>query len=669
MTYTSAELGGLNIGATATGEQISEDSRGPKSPLVRVGGRIDLNETRELVLASQKQSEDEQKDLRLLWDELYGHMRMRVPRAKKKDWQADVYLPELQPVVKKGASNATSILMKSDSYFSLEADERFPKELLKGMEAIVRYHHEQPIKRDEAGRYHRKAGVFNLFQEAIESEFALGVSAIKTSWTPRTKKYPQFVPGGWGGVGRSGGQSYEEPGFDLIEQASTGLYGRIVDPRRLWWDDAQSYIIEERIITVPELSAGVESKTYDGNMVAKLQKQDYGDDEEMRAWMESKGLYVASSAFRRRCHLYEYWGPILDSNGKEVAKNRRIVLGNKQWIINPSATKNPFWHGQNPYIISNPNKLLFRSTGMSLIEGALSLQKAINDIANMTLDGLKLKLLRPLWFIADRILNKEKLKELKPLQLLAFKRGEGMPIGEVPLSDIPEGALQQIEVLRRALQNSTMLSDLQMAVSQKRDITATEASIQSNASQGFYSTLSRSIEEELIEPYVERTIWLALQFWDDFSDPVLQQISAQYGLPLGAPDRATRVSFLAQQVRVQSRGISSFFDKIGERQELFNLIQTLMSEPGFLMRMDRREVVRRLLETYMLSGVDKMIIPEDKDQMLSQLEWAKIMQTMAPAQPQQPQGGQDPFAQAGLDPNDPQAQAALQLVMSGGGLA
>lgn len=665
MTYTNAELGGLNLGDTATGEQIVEE-KGPKSPLIRVAGRLDLNETRELVLESQKQAEEELKEPRETWKELKAHMRMRVPREKKKDWQADVYLPELYPVVKKGSSNTVSILMKSDSYFSLDADDGVPKELIQGMEAAVRYHHEQPIKRDESGLYHRKAGVFNLFQAVIESCFALGPGIIKTSWTPRTKRYAEFERGGWMDAGRGKQQAYEDPGFNLIEEASTGLYGRVVDPMRLWWDDAQTYKIEECIRTVPDLRAGVEAGIYDSSMVAKLQAQDWGDDAETEAWLRSKGLFSASSRFRRKCHLYEYWGPILDSNGREIAKNRRIVLGNKTWILNPKATHNPFWHGQDPYIIANPIKSLFRETGMSLIEGALSLQKTINDIANMTLDGLKFKLLKPLWMIAERVLNKDKLKELKPLQLLLFSNGDGAPIGEVPLSDIPEGALQQIEVLRRALQNCTMLSDLQMAISDRREITAREAGIVEGNSRGFYATLARSIEEELIEPYVERTIWLMLQFWDDFNDPVLQQMAMQYGLPFGAPDRETRVSFLAQQVRVQSRGISSYFDKMGERQELFNLIQALMSEPGFLARMQRREVLRRLLETYMFSGVDKMIIPEEADAQLSQLEWNRTIADLTPQPaPQAPQG--DIFQQAGLDPNDPIAQMALQMVQGGGG--
>lgn len=666
MTYTNAELGGLNLGSTATGEQ--EFEQGPKSPLVRVAGRLDLNETRELVLESQRQAEEEQAELREQWKVLKAHLRMKVSRPNKEPWQADVYLPELYPVVEKGASNIISILMRSDSYFSLDADDNMPKELLRGMEAVVRYHHEQPIKRDESGCYHRKAGVFNLFHEGIKSGIGLGPSIVKTSWTPRSKRYAEYDRGGWGQVGRGGQQSYEDPGFNLVEEASTGLYGRVVDPERMWWDDAGTFKIEECIKTVPELQAGLDAGVYDRAAVANLQKQDYGNDSKLEEWMRSRGLRNASSKFRRKCHLYEYWGPILDSNGREIAKNRRIVLGNKTWILNPNATHNPFWHGQDPYIIASPVKSLFRETGMSLIEGALSLQKTINDIANMTLDGLKLKLLKPLWVLAQRVLNKEKLRELKPLQLLLFKEGAsgGPPIGEIPLSDVPEGAMQQIEILRRALQNTTMLSDLQMAVSDQREITAREAGIVEGNSKGFYATLARSIEEELIEPYVERTIWLALQFWDDFSDPVLQQMASQYGLPLGAPDRATRVSFLAQQVRVQSRGISSYFDKMSDRQELFNLIQALSSDQGFLARMNRREVLRRLLETYMLSGVDDMVIPEQADQQLTQLEWNRTLAALAPQIPQGASRG-DIFQQAGLDPNDPVAQMALQVIQGGQG--
>lgn len=655
------------------------------APLVRVGGRIDSATTKELVLSCYDQAEEESQEIRETWEELYAHYRMNVKNDQKEDWQSQVYLPELNPAVKKSASMFQSILLQSDSYFELNSDDPNDKPWLAGQEAAIRYHHDQPWRPDEGGKIiHSRGGIMDLFYDNFESIAIFGISASKLSWKPKQRKTFEYAQGGWEGSDRSQGSAYQDSGFDMVRMASSSLYYCSVDPRRLWFDDERSFTIEERLIYTPNLWPMVDGGLLDEREVGKVINTDYGTDSKTKEWLESRGIKATSNAFRKRVHLFEYWGDILDRNGKIVQSNARVILANKNVILNPNNMSNPFWHGQSPYVISSPLKVLFRSIGQSIIEGGLTAQLAINDIARMVMDGMLIRLLKPLWLIWDRLQNKNEIKDLKPLQLLHFFEGEkgGPPIGEVPLGDIPNGALAETEVLRRSLQNATFLGDINMALSPSKDTTATEVAIKSKESHGIYQTMARSIEQQVIEPTVEMTRWLMLQFWDDFNDPALMEMGQKYGLPFMAPDRASRLQFLAGSVQIRSKGISGFFQRVNERNDLVEFLKVVGATPEFLIRVNKRDLIDRVTATFHFQDAEKLLIPEELDAQITQLEMQRFMMSLAgpmmggaPGGPGAPGGGGMPSSQemdqavqmmmqAGIDPESPQGQQILAEVQS-----
>lgn len=677
--------GKLNAGSFATGD--AETKKGASGPLIRVAGRVDLNQTRELVVACQRQSEDEQTDLRELWEELYAHYRMNVPRPDKKDWQSDVYLPELNPAAKRFAASLYSILLRSHEYFTLTSEDPKDEPWIESQKAIIRYHHGQPVRRREDGTYQSRGGVMEIIAEALECSAVFGMAVVKCAWHPKKKRYVEFMPEQWDMAGRGGAEMYDPAHFEAATRRSSGFYAKCVDPRRMWFDEEQTYKIEERLVTAPMLRPLVDAGLYDGKAVDKACMADYGTDEDYDEWRESRGLHESQNPFHKRVHLYEYWGDILDQTGKVVQKNSRVVLANKLHILNPNNLKNPFWHGRDPYIVVTPIRSLFRSVGQSLLEGGLSLQKAIVDMARMGLDGTLLSLLKPLWVKLDRIKNKADIKDIGPLKMFFIEdRADGqIPFGEIPLSSIDPGVLAQMETLRRALQNSTFLSDIHMGISERGDPTATETSIKAKNSQGMMETFARSTEVQLIEPLVDTTRWLALQYWDDFDDPAIAEIGQKYQLPFNASTRAERVRFLTNNIQVRARGISTYFDKANERSQLLELLKIFGASPQFMARLKVRDFMERINDTFLFgSSPDELLIDKNLDKIITQLEQQKTLQMLGggPQGQQRPQGqpgqggGPGPsemqqaaqmMAAQGIDPNSPEGQQVLAMAMQNAG--
>jgi hypothetical protein len=273
-------------------------------------------------------------------------------------------------------------------------------------------------------------------------------------------------------------------------------------------------------------------------------------------------------------------------------------------------------YGKPPYVIFSPIDYLFRLEGQSLIEGAISLQKAINNITNMSLDGLLWKLLKLFEVNPDRLRNPDILTKLRPGSPI-LTNGEGHAITEVPISDVPRGAMGEVEILRRALQNSDLITDFALALETKKT-TATEYEGANRQTDSMFESIGRNLEENLIEPSVEMARQLCIQFWDDFRDPALQKIAQQFGLPFAAQTREERVAFMLQSSWVQSRGISSYFEKMAKLKKMIDFFGVASKVPPLLERLELREWANRIIDCFSFERPYELVVDEQKEVQIKQ---------------------------------------------------
>lgn len=621
----------LEYTSKATGNQVTEGDRfiGEKDFI----DGLSIEDIKSQVLACQTQAEEEYREIRDKWQDCWDVVNCIHDDSylDKEDWQAQVFMPEAGPTVRKASSIIRRILMRTGRMFDLKNDD-IPPEWVSGQLAAIEYH----IQRMIGDKTREDLPLIDCFMESVESGFTFGLWVLKLWWSPRSRSIIEYSPADtW----------QTEESIDRVTKKTGGLAGRVVDPRHFWFDYDHSFYIEETWSDLPELRRLAEAGIYDTDQVEKLKFMDYGpsdDTEDER--LESMNLNRHPNPFRKKVHIYEFWGDLYRYDGTIFKRNARVVLANKTTVLNPDDMNNPFWHARPPYIVGGPIKAIFRKEGKSIVDDMRTLQRAINNLVNMSLDGLLYRLLKPMWMDPDSLRDPDQARDLKPGAVLMVNHAGQQPIGEIEFSDLPAGSLKELEVLRRGSQNASQVVDPIMGAHPLRPgTTATEVSIQTAESNDTFEGYSRNIEEQLIEPSIDMVRLLLVQYWRDFEDPALQTIVQKYNLPWqpGAP--LSRVQFLAANTRASSRGISSFFEKHDKLKNLLNFMKIIGGVPQFIQRIQLRELLDRILLNSGLQEVEKLLVAPEMEAMLQQQEM--MMQQMAMRQ--QMMGGQPPQGQPG----------------------
>lgn len=619
----------------------------------------------DFVRACQKEAEEAYTDARILWKECWdvANCVHDASYDLKEDWQAKVFIPEAGPAIQKATNLIRRVLISTNRFYDLKGGgDQVPQEYIEGQKAAIDYH----IERMVGDKTREDVPLVNVIMEAIESGFTFGLWILKSWWVPRTRRRVEMNQGGWTESGRSGGMSWEWPGIEEVLSPSSGLCAKIINPNQFWFDPEHDFYIEDSFITLPKLMrlAEEEGSPYDMAQIRLVASDDSSgseydtDNEEI---LDDLGLRRSSNKYRKHIHIREFWGDLTDEKGRIVTENARIVIANGKYVLNPDNMENPYWHGRPPYIVGGPIRALFRKEGKSLIRDILSLQRALNNMTNMSLDGLMWKLLKLIWLNVNAVHDPQQAKSPRPGEPILTKTSEP-PMGEVPFSDMPPGALQETDFLRRAMQNVHGVTEfISPAHPIRRDVTATEFARSASESNAHFEAIAREIEEKLIEPGIDMVRWLMIQFWRDFEDPALQQIAQKYRLPWAmAVNDEQRIQFMLGMVRVESRGISSYFERQERLKQLVNFLEITGKVPEFKQRLKLRNILDRLLREMDLGDSADLVITKEEEMELQQREQAAAMNQGQPPQLEQMEG-----LLAMLPPET--AQAVLQALAQAGG--
>jgi hypothetical protein len=657
LNNSSAGLGVQRLDQDPGGEpgQVNE------TPPNEAAAVFDEGEVREMIIACQKESEDTYSELRKVWQECWNMYISKGDYSKKESFQAKVFMPELSPAIKKGLAVIKRILLRNPMYFDL-----VPGLISPSNQPAVPGAPPQPVNdpytegQKMALKYHSdECKAVSLYISAIECGLVYGWASIKWFWERynRTSIQPGMQTVDQTHLDPFGNPyqvQAQQPIIDRVVQGSSRLAGKVMKPEQLWTNPDRTFYIEEDIISLDEVyrMSEAEAGLFDPAAVKKLVDTDYGNTTEEVDRLKQLGLMEASNPFRKKVHLYTYWGPVFDRvSGKRTMEKSRIFLANKLHVLNPHKLDNPFWHQKPPFVEISPISLLFRKEGRSLIEGSISMQKAINDLVMMTLDGLLFKLAKLFEVDPERLLVPDQIKTVAPGKPI-LKRGNEPALSEVAISDVPQGSMREIEILRRGIQNDTGVTDFLMASGEmKSGTTATEVSSKTAESNAQFEDIAGTIESDLIVPSLEMQKDLILQFWDDFSDPALQELVKRYGLPLSQDvPREAKLMFMKPNLRMEVRGISSYFRKVENLNKYIQFLGFVGKIKPMIMRLEVRELMDRLIQCFDFENPDKLIIPPQLEAQIKQMEMMQNIQALMPM------GMMPPPGQGGPPPGGPPAQ-------------
>jgi hypothetical protein len=687
---------------------------GDESSRADMKGKLSLADIAAQVVAAKDEAEEQYKDVREAWDDCWDivHGIHDPTYEARDDWQATVFVPEAGPAVRKAVSLIRRILLRTGRFFDLEVDEKTEEQykaqqqsgmmpppmmgmgqepespsMRDGQIAAILYQVEHMI----GDKTKEDLSLITMLMEAIASGFTFGLWVVKLWWAPRVRQRIEMNPGGWSmGSERSGGEQYEYPSFEKVRKKTSGLCGRVVDPRKFWFDYDHDFYVEESELTFAELMRGVERGIYDKRQAEKAKRKHANP---LNEFLADYKLESPSSNWRQRIKINEYWGDLNDCEGNLVMENARVVVAEDTIVLNPDNMGNPFWHGRPPYVVGGPILNMFRKEGRSIVEDIRGMQRALNNIINWNLDKHLIKMDPPRIVIMDSIDNVDDINNPGPGQIIESNGRHPEPVKEVQVSDIPQGSFKIAELLRYAMQNAHGLTDSVMAAHPSRPgTTATEASIMTAESNDQFEGYSRNIEEQLIEPAIDMVRYLMIQYWRDFDDPALQEIGQKYGLPFDAETDEERIQFLLGSVRVRARGISSWFEKKDRLKSVIDYMNIIGNVEAIAQEADLNELHKRIIEGFGFQDSDELTMTMEKklrrmeEQMQLQLMQQQMemqlqeqMQPLAgpPPMPPEPPPGPAMVGQPGLPmpTEEPLAEAPMPqeilaaLQGQGGGIA
>lgn len=173
---------------------------------------------------------------------------------------------------------------------------------------------------------------------------------------------------------------------------------------------------------------------------------------------------------KERIEVLEYW------TDSEV-----VTVGNKTVLM--SRKKNPFWHGQKPFVVASPMPDLFRIPGMSVVDLVKDIQEMLWTLGNQRLDATRM-LANPAYAVRHDLDDFNQLEEIAPGQLIVMEDVNQIKPFEIN-PQIPRMTLDAEGMLKGDIQNITggglFMSGTDSSVMDQK--TATGASIVSNLAQ------------------------------------------------------------------------------------------------------------------------------------------------------------------------------------------
>lgn len=385
------------------------------------------------------------------------------------------------------------------------------------------------------------------------------------------------------------------------------LFIRSVDPYNFYWLPGSKFnrftgTIEEIELPKWELMQMAEEGVFDPELVKQIQPMKI-EEQTKQSWLrfgEMPRTTNGPTADTGVIKLTEFYGPIvLDGTVKErwghvLIANDTIVLING---------KNQFWHRKPPYIGFSPVMLPFRTEGVGLVEMVRQIDKALNRLANMSVDTLMFRLMPLFEVTTDAFENPEDFDTgLTPGKI--FRRNAQYPtlegIKPVTTEDISNGATQLSSELNVAHQEGSLISQLQQSIPRYRGAqTATESQLMQDNQQSFFGSMASDIETQFLDPMVTMCIDLIMQFIDTANDPRVASILGVEAGVLAGMTREEVMEMIQGDYKVRVTGVTGQLEKAEMLQNLVQFMNLIGQNPqAWLPYINQNKLLQRILEAF-----------------------------------------------------------------------
>jgi hypothetical protein len=434
---------------------------------------------------------------------------------------------------------------------------------------------------------------------------------------PTQLPFEEIAPQGGQGAGQTSGDAgYGLPLHQLVRQKQIvrketlegQLFIRAVDPYNFYWLPGAKFpnrmigTIEDVEVAKWELIELAEQGVFPKAKIAAIKPQKIDEYEKMSAlrWSETVRAYNGPNTDTGVVKLTEYFGPIV-YDGKIVKREAHMLIANDS--ITLFYRDNQFWDRRSPYIAFSPLALPFRTEGVGLIEMVRQIDKALNRIANMSVDTLMFRLIPTFEYAPDAYENPEDFDTgLNPGKV--FKRNltqlNAPPLKPLEFPDVSPGATQVGAALDRYHQEGALITDVQQSLPRYRGVqTATETQLLQQNMESFMGSLAVDIEKLALEPMLEMCLDRILQFIDTANDPRVASILGVDAEVLQGLSKPELLEMVQGHYKVKVTGISSQLWKAETLQQLVQFMNLIGQNPqSWAPYINEDALLRRILESF-----------------------------------------------------------------------
>lgn len=547
------------------------------------------------VLACKSESQDSQLERERLADRAWRAYFNEMDFSKKEPWQSKVALPIWAMAVDQAKGAMGNALKKAQRLFSIEVPN--PNDQL----AVSVAHFTQ----DALSELLRRSQINKVITDGLHAGLITNMMVFKAKlieeeierFEPIFKDVPvsppQFNPDGTPTTAHI-------LDHQAVVESTLRFDIPVINPVNFWVDPANRglYKIQRALWDTARLETQDAKNLFRAPALAAALTTDAANSMEDDIERRNMQLLGTRNAMRRQVELLEYWGPIYDKQGRLRYKNRWVIIFNRKelGLMDPY----PFWHGGDPYSVSNLIRVPFSPYGKMLYQHAGPLNIAITELMCMILDsekygtlkgfGIDTGLLEDVDEIADGLFPGITLSTLGPnaIQQLDFK-GAG------------QLSLQVLGELIQGHQNATGINEfLTGQASTRGRATATEVQTKGQQSAGFFDSLSGEVEEYGLEPLIEKCWWNMLQFFDQWDAPYMQALAAKWAIPIEVLGRnaVERYKIMHQPFKFHVVGLSAMLRRAEMQEKLLRLLEILGNRPDLNQMTNVPKLFERIMEAF-----------------------------------------------------------------------
>jgi hypothetical protein len=328
---------------------------------------------------------------------------------------------------------------------------------------------------------------------------------------------------------------------------------------------------------------------------------------------------------RKRVLLDEFWGTILDQDGKimerDGVKMQNVVctVANGHTLIR-KPEPNPFWHQESPFIAIPLLRVPFSVWHRALYDDAVDLNLALNEMFNLILDGG----IAAVWGV-----RQIRLEDLEDPEQVADGVPQGITLAvkqtlppnakvmeTLTEGDVPQDAMAVFEFLNREYLNSVLNNEVTVGALPPKQIRATEVVEASQSRAITIDGLVSDMEHGLAR--LLRLSWYTImQNMDRIPDEALQDVvDRQVAYFLSNATAEERFALFFGKSKFKAFGLSATLAKAMHFQKLIALQQAVRADPilmrAYLMEFSGPKMLRTIMRALNINTDD---VKKDKDEL------------------------------------------------------